>query len=149
MKFTNNDEAAKWTGKNSGSIYPNLTPKQKDILKKVIAEHMKGGVPLRDVVNAILKEFTPEIARLVAITEITRAYAEKEQKEGERLKKEWQDVPVIKIWTTCNDHEVCPICSELEGKEVEIDQSFVEGIFIPPAHPGCRCWIASSTTLAE
>ena len=138
--------------------YPNLTNKQKDILKKAIKEFMQGGVSIKHVVNAISKEFSPELALIVATTEITRAQAEKVQKEGEELKKEWKDVPVIKIWYTCNDtwfdengerQGVCEICEALSGKEVEIDKSFAEGIFIPPVHPSCRCWIDSSTAFGE
>jgi len=129
--------------------YPNLTPKQKDILMKVISEFMKGGKTIGFVVDALSKEFLPEQADLIAITEITRAYAISEQKEGEKLKREWKDVPVVKTWTTNNDFLVCPICRELDGKEVEIDEHFANDIFIPPAHPGCRCWISASTALAR
>jgi len=129
--------------------YPNLTPKQIDILKKVISEYMKGGKPVGYVMDALSKEFPSEQADLIAITEITRAYAISEQKEGEKLKREWKDVPVIKIWTTNNDFLVCPLCRELDGKEVEIDEHFSKDIFIPPAHPGCRCWINATTALAR
>lgn len=129
--------------------YPNLTSKQQELVKKAILEFMKGGKTIGFVVDALSKEFPPEPADLIAITEITSAYAISEQKEGEKLKIEWKDVPVVKIWTTNNDFLVCPICEELDGKEVEIDEPFAKDIFIPPAHPGCRCWISATTALAR
>jgi SPP1 gp7 family putative phage head morphogenesis protein len=129
--------------------YPNLTSKQQEILKKVISEFMKGGKTIGFVVDALSKEFPTEQADLIAVTEITRAYAISEQKEGEKLKREWKDVPVVKIWTTNQDFLVCPICRELDGKEVEIDEPFAKDIFLPPAHPGCRCWISVTPALAR
>ncbi len=146
--------------KNDWLVYPNLTKKQKDILGKAIRNFIdhRHGETINYVTNVLSKEFSKEEAELIAITEITRAQAIAQQKEGEKLKKEWKDVSVIKIWYTCNDtwfdengerQGVCEICEALSGKEVKIDKSFAEGIFIPPVHPGCRCWINTSTALGE
>jgi len=128
--------------------YPKLTNSQQGIVDKAIKEFMKGGKPVRYIWDVLSKEFPPEIAQLVATTEITRAYADKAQKKGAELKKEFPDVRIIKTWYTCNDHEVCPTCRECE-KEVEFDEPFTKDIFKPPAHPGCRCSIDSSTALGE
>jgi SPP1 gp7 family putative phage head morphogenesis protein len=85
---------------------------------------------------------------LIATTEITRAYAEANQIAGEALAKEFEGVPVVKIWYTNEDDKVCPICGEFDGKEIPIDESFGEGVKNPPAHPNCRCWTTTSTRIA-
>jgi hypothetical protein len=142
-----NVEAAKWAEQNAGSAYPDLTKNQREVLIIAVTEFIQQSKTLSYVTDMLLKEFSPEQAKLIAITEITRAYAHAAQIEGEKLGKEHPDVKVIKWWSTHNDDQVCPLCKGLDGKEVEIDKPFAEGIFIPPAHEGCRCWIESCTLL--
>lgn len=50
----------------------------------------------------------------------------------------------VKRWVTADDERVCSICSELDGKEIEIDEGFgfrtrLPRSFqiVPPAHPSC------------
>jgi SPP1 gp7 family putative phage head morphogenesis protein len=105
------------------------------------------GFTIGDAMNLLSKDFDKEKAELIARTEITRAYAWDAQTKGEKQKKEYPDLRVTKTWYTCNDDRVCDICSPLNGKEVDIDKPFTEGVFIPPAHAGCRCWISSSTRI--
>lgn len=42
-----------------------------------------------------------------------------------------------KVWITSDP---CPICEELEGEEVGIEEEFSIGAD-PPAHPNCRCTV--------
>lgn len=51
----------------------------------------------------------------------------------------------MKIWCTAFDERVCPVCGDLEGVEVGMDDDF-DGASSswstrkhPPVHPGCRC----------
>lgn len=54
---------------------------------------------------------------------------------------------MIKRWCTSGDDSVCPICSSLEGTEIDMDDDFsYKGrvLFsgqkmLPPAHPRCAC----------
>ena len=141
-----NVEAAKWAEQNAGSAYPDLTIKQRELLILAVSEFIQKSKTLSYVKDLLLKEFDPAQAEVIAVTEITRAYAHAVLIEGEKLGKEFPGVKVIKSWSTTNDAYVCPICKDLDGKEVDIDNAFAEGIFIPPAHEGCRCWIESCTT---
>jgi hypothetical protein len=105
----------------------------------------KPGTTIGDVVRAL--PIDQERALTVATTEITNMFAEAEEINGKKLKKEYPDVLVIKTWSTCNDDFVCPICASLDGKEVEIPKDFAQGISRPAAHDGCRCWISTTTRI--
>jgi hypothetical protein len=105
----------------------------------------KPGTTIGDVVRAL--PFDQERALMVATTEITNMFAEAEEINGKKLKKEYPDVLVIKTWFTCNDSFVCPICAALADKEVEIDDEFARGISRPAAHDGCRCWMSTTTRI--
>ncbi len=140
-----NIDAAEWALQNAGSTYPDLNQEQIEAIKQVVAEFIKKrGFTVGKVMKILFKYFTEEKAERIAITEITRAYAWAAQIKGEELKKKYPDVRVIKRWYTNNDDQVCGICRPLNGKEVDINKPFAEGVFIPPAHEGCRCWISSS-----
>jgi hypothetical protein len=50
----------------------------------------------------------------------------------------------LKWWTAEDDH-VCPLCQELDGVEVGIEDKFFEDTYTDgmtsPRHPDCRCYI--------
>lgn len=74
---------------------------------------------------------------------------------GREMREQFPDVRVVKKWYTNEDDRVCDICGPLgDGDWIPIDEGFgVEegeaGLMEPPAHPNCRCWISTSTALAE
>ena len=113
----------------------------------------KPGFTLADVMN----QLPYDVARSerIAVTEITRAYAEANQIAGEELRDEFGDVPVVKVWFTNNDDRVCDICGQLDGQEISIDENFVyetkDGKKIevanPPGHVSCRCWTTTTTKI--
>ena len=143
-----NVRAAEWAFQNAGSTYPDLNQEQKEAIRQAVVDFIKEpGFTIGKVMKLLSKHFDEEKAELIATTEITRTYAHVAQIEGEKLKKEFPDVRVIKIWFTCNDDKVCDICAPLNGKEVDINKPFAKGVFIPPAHNGCRCWISSETRI--
>jgi hypothetical protein len=91
-----------------------------------------------------------ERARIVAYTERTRRIAQAELDRGRELASELPDVPVTKLWLTCNDDFVCPVCKALHCNEILIDRKFKAGgqeFDGPPAHEGCRCWLSVGTNI--
>lgn len=48
---------------------------------------------------------------------------------------------VTKQWHTAADEFVCPVCGPIHGKIVGITKTFSRGVFAPPVHPSCRCWV--------
>ena len=78
--------------------------------------------------------------QMIAVTEVTRAYA-----EGNKIA--WRESGVTEgmEWNTANDELVCPICGPLDGEQVPLDDKFDGGFEAPPAHPRCRCWLTPVT----
>lgn len=73
-------------------------------------------------------------ARRIAVTEVTRAYA-----EGNRAAWGAMDYVEGYEWNTANDERVCPICGPLHNVVVKKGELFA-GIYNgPPAHVNCRC----------
>jgi hypothetical protein len=105
------------------------------------------GMTIGDVIGML--PYDEARAVQIATTEITRAYASAAQEAGEMLAEDFPGVDVVTTWWTNVDDRVCPICAPLDGAETPIDEPFVggdgESYPFPPAHPGCRCWVSSST----
>lgn len=83
----------------------------------------------------------------IATTEMAFAY-NKGADEGMKQAQEQHLIgKVKKTWSTAADEGVCPICSALDGKEVDMGNDFDfkgESLYsgqkqTPPAHPRCRC----------
>ena len=105
------------------------------------------GQTLGDTMNQLSSSFSLERARMIAVTETTRAFAEGNKIAGLEMKEKFPDVKVVKTWETNNDDRVCDICGPLQGEEVEIDEPFSSGDDKPPAHINCRCWHLVSTKI--
>jgi len=100
------------------------------------------GATLGDVMKILeAAGFNETRAMRIAITEITRVYAEANQIYGFALKQLYPNYKVTKEWFTNVDDRVCPICKPLDGKRIDINESF-KGIGNPPAHVNCSCWTA-------
>ena len=150
IKSLHNITAEKWALQNAGDTYPNLNKKERKLVRTAVAKFIRqSGFTVGDAMDILRKDFSEEQAEIIAITEITRAYAHAAQIEGEEMKHEFPDVKVIKTWYTNNDDHVCEICKSFHGKTVEIMQPFSNDVFLPPAHAGCRCWISSSTSILD
>jgi SPP1 gp7 family putative phage head morphogenesis protein len=148
LKFSLSDiSIPDWITQNAPITYPGLTEQQRELVSSAVASFGNTGFTVGKVIELLINEFGQEQAEAIAITEITRRNAYNRQRKGERLKKEFADVPVVKTWFTNNDDHVCPTCRALDGKRVEIDEEFAPDIFIPPAHIGCRCWMSTSTDI--
>ena len=102
-----------------------------------MARHVADGESLAQLVRRIagLHTFSEDRARMIAVTEVTRAFA-----EGNMAA--WRESGVIerRRWNTNNDELVCPICGPRHNMVVDMGASF-DGIDNPPAHPRCRCWV--------
>jgi hypothetical protein len=94
------------------------------------------------VAKMLMEYFSKEDAKIIAATEITRYYANKDMKEAMGIYHELSKNPSFhmnKIWQTANDNFRCPVCKGLHGVSVPLIENFPGGIFQPPACPGCRC----------
>jgi hypothetical protein len=148
-----NAEAAEWARKYAFDFIKDIDATTVDILKNAITAFVETpGFTIGDIMDAL--PFDEKRSLSIAVTETTRAYAQGQQMAGDQLKQEFPDVRVVKIWFTNNDDLVCELCGPLEGVEVENNENFYEPGSAyedgnPPRHPNCRCWVQTTTALAE
>lgn len=103
---------------------------------EAVARWVENGEPLsslvRDLTAAPGAPFNRRRAKLIAQTETTRVYSM-------GAEASYQESGVVKQveWRTARDERVCPVCGGNHGKRFPLGSSTK-----PPAHPGCRCWLA-------
>jgi hypothetical protein len=147
-----NQQAAEKAREYVYGLVRGINDTTRDALRNAVSSFVQTpGMTIGDLSNLIAPSFGADRADRIAITEVTRAYASGEMAAGNALRQEFPGVRVVKIWFTNNDDIVmkCPICWPLEGQEVELNEDFEGGYDQPPGHPGCRCWLETTTALAE
>jgi hypothetical protein len=78
---------------------------------------------------------------MIARTETIKASSEGQHQMWQQARaKGLLDASIRRQWITTVG--ACPICAGLDGETRRLDESFSGGVFIPPAHPGCRCTTA-------
>ncbi len=144
-----NEGAARWARRYAGELVKQIDGTTLRVLRSAIADFVATPeMTIQDVMDRL--PFDSSRAMMVAVTEITRSYAEATIKTGKALRRQYPDVKVIKRWFTNEDSLVCDLCRENEDAgEVNIDEPFPSGDDAPPAHPGDRCWIESSTRMVD
>lgn len=141
-----NMDAAEWAASYAGELITGVDETTLEAVQKALELFITTpGMTIGDVMNAL--PFGEERALRIAVTEITRAYAQGQVIAGEALQREYPDVKVVKTWFTNADDLVCDICGPLDGAEAELEESFEGGIDEPPAHVNCRCWIQTRTRI--
>ncbi|GIV82074.1 MAG: hypothetical protein KatS3mg051_1428 [Anaerolineae bacterium] len=110
-----------------------------------LAQFIEGKLPELDVPEGwsggkLKWALSRERARLIAQTETTRAFA-----EGSIAR--WEQAGVtLGRWRTNNDELVCPICGALNNVVGNLRAGWQHPktgrLYRPPAHPGCRCFLA-------
>lgn len=144
-----NSEAAEWARRYAYTLVRAIDDVTRAALRQAVAAFIETpGMTLADVAAAL--PLAGPRAELVAVTEVTRAYAEGQKLAGERMAAQFPDVAVRKRWFTNRDDRVCPICAPLHNQEVDRQAKFSSAgiaLELPPAHPRCRCWIDYRTRI--
>lgn len=109
-----------------------------EVTKKKIATQIRRSIGLgetrdkmADRINKII--VNPKRATTIAQTESIRTFSSARLEVGRRLgikRKMWQ--------TTISP---CPICAELNNKEIGMEELFNGELDGPPGHPNCKCHI--------
>lgn len=151
---TTNTEAAEWARKYGYDLVKKIDDQTRAALQQAVSAFVETpGMTIGQVMDML--PFDEERALRVAVTEITRAYGRGQQMAGEALAAEFPDVKVVKKWFTNQDDKVCELCGPLgNGDWIPIDDPFYEPEDDyqdgnPPRHVNCRCWIQTSTEIAE
>lgn len=132
-----NERVRRWAERYAALLVKGITEVTRDGIRAAISAWMESGGELDELVHAVERFFSPERARAIAVTEVTRAYA-----EGNR--QTWTAIGADgMMWMTAQDELVCDTCGDLAGQRVGIREQFHSGDFtgIPPAHPNCRCYL--------
>ena len=146
-----NIEAAKWAKKYSFELIKGLDETTIQSVREAVSAFIEvPGTTIGDVMDLIMTpDMTDARAMRIAVTEITRAYGESTQLAGEAMAAQFPDLTFEKTWYTNNDDIVCPVCGDLDGVTVPLEDEFTDGVLNPPAHVNCRCWSDTNSSMAK
>ncbi len=133
-----NLEAIHWARDYSYELVKGLTETTRGVVSYA-TERWLGtpGMTEGQLEALLVPAFGPVRAEMIAITEVTRAYAEATNLHQGLLKEAGIDME--RVWNTSSDERVCPICGPLNGQpEAVWRKLFPKG---PPAHTRCRCFV--------
>lgn len=129
-------DAARWASQYSYELIRGINSTTQARMQQAVTDWFQERTTLRDLVRELEPTFGRKRAKLIALTETTRA-----AREGSTLGYENSGVVKEVEWATVVDERVCPICGGLHGKRAPLRGAFPNGASQPPAHPGCRCFI--------
>ena len=142
-----NEDARAWAQNHVGTLIGGIDETTLARTRSAIAQWVQNGEPLSMLIEDLAPIFGTQRAQLIASTEVTRAYAEANQRVYREAGIRYME------WRAAADELMCPICGALNGQIVGIDDKFDAALdddirtqfrvnfAIPPAHPRCRCWI--------
>lgn len=132
-----NLQAARWAEEWSSQLVRAITESTRRELRDILGRAIREGWGIDEIEEAIAARgvFSRERARLIAITETTRSFATANAIA-------WNAAGVERgRWFTAADDRVCPICDARAGKSFPLLSSASFDSDLPPAHPGCRCYL--------
>lgn len=120
-----------------------LTESQVAQTKRLYDQLREKGVPhkkaLRKQMIFAAKKHR-ERAASIAQTEMAYAYNAATQTSVENAIRSGDiSEDSCKYWKTAKDETVCKKCNSVAGEKVKVNETFSNGLFLPPAHPVCRC----------
>lgn len=128
-----NQDALAWARGYAGELVRGLNATTRDVLRQEIAAWIESGEPLDVLARRLAPMFGELRGRVIAETEVTRAFAEGQHQAFQRAGVErW-------TWHTANDERVCHVCQPRDGVTYPMDAER------PPAHVRCRCWMTAAT----
>ena len=123
-----------YTPKTVGKIDQTTADRIKPIIEMF---RTTPGMTIQDITAAVLPLSDPVRAKMIAITETTRAASQATTSYKDYLAE--RGITMTRIWNTENDEIVkkCPICYPLNGvPEADWPADVADG---PPGHVNCRC----------
>lgn len=129
-----------------------VTEHTSNIIRQTISDGLDSNEGIKALTARInqLEGLSASRSELIAVTEVHRA-------QGHAEIEAWNQSSVVesKIWYTALDERTCPECSLMHGKEVELNEVFLDvpglqemgysnydgPVEIAQLHPRCRCTI--------
>jgi len=119
-----------------------FTDQMSQITARVLATGLASGLSPYDIARQMNKSITSlgkKRALVIARTEVIAAHAEGQLDSYERLGVE--ELKVMAEWSTAGDDRVCPLCVDLDGVVMTVQEA--RGLI--PRHPNCRCsWLPAN-----
>jgi len=116
-------------------------------ISRVLADGLSQGVGPATMASRMTKTIsgiTKKRALVMARTEVIAAHAEGQLDSFEDLGV--KEIGAMAEWSTAGDDRVCPLCAELEGTVMTVEEA--RGLI--PRHPNCRCaWIPANVGETE
>jgi len=139
-----NTAAADWVRDYSFGLVTRLTNTTREVLRRAMTTVIETpGILPGDLAQLLEPAFGAYRAEMIAVTEVTRAYAQAENQYQREIAE--YGVEMRRIWHTAMDDKVCAICGPLDGLREDGPKGwaaqFPDG---PPAHPNCRCGLGLS-----
>ncbi len=131
-----NEIARRWAIRYGSMLIKDIAEVTRQAINTEVAYFVDNSLTINQLRDRItdLGAFGEARARRIAVTEVTRAYA-----EGNLQAWANSGVAKKKRWNTAVDELVCPICAPLHRHVVATNELFAGLYHSPPAHPNCRC----------
>ncbi|MCZ2459160.1 MAG: hypothetical protein LC128_06000 [Chitinophagales bacterium] len=131
-----NENAVTWTSQYTFDLVRGINETSQRLLRNSIDAYFRNPTTIGDLQRSLSGVFSPMRAEMIAVTEVTRAAAEGEQRVVDQIIADNPGMESIDIWMTNRDDITCPICGERHQQPR--GSNWTEN---PPAHPRCRCWL--------
>mgnify|MGYP001221607406 CR=1 FL=1 len=142
-----NEHAAAAARRYTFDLVRGITDTTRTALRQKVAAFAETPAQdLKTLGEEIGRVFGPVRGEMIATTEVTRAAVQGTQDLIAEIRSMDPQAQVVDVWRTSNDELVCPVCAPLNG----VRRS--GGVFrhpdgtshdAPPAHPRCRCDVAT------
>lgn len=131
-----NEMAHNLAGQATLQFVQQVTSTSIALFREIAEDWIATGGTLEELIERLIPIFGETRANAIAITEITRLYAQANIEA-------WRSTGVVegKRLMTAEDELVCPICGPVDSEEVGLDEVFSTGDQHPPFHVRCRCWV--------
>lgn len=149
FKFdASNPAAVSWADAHAAELIDGISETTRDDIRDLVAESLEGEYDVADLASQISDLLGDDTrADLIARTESMNAANEGQLQLWDQAAEDGLINPntAQKEWIVGDDEKLCPICQDMDGEQVGLDEDFnVDGedIDAPPAHPNCRCTVA-------
>lgn len=135
-------QAQNWATEYAASLARDLLNTRTSNLQRIAAGAPDLPLQKKDLIALLLSALAVGGAATIAVTEISNAISQGEQRTRETLERDGSTVE--SIWYTQEDERVCPECGPRHGN--------TEGngwALPPPLHPNCRCYLGYRVTDAS
>jgi SPP1 gp7 family putative phage head morphogenesis protein len=127
-----NMAASDWARTYTYQLVKGITASSRNYLQNELVQWIDSGQPIDALAESIAPMFGKVRAQMIAVTEVTRAFASGNDAA-------WRESNVV--WGfdvfTAEDDRVCPICSDVVAHNPYQLGDFAGEM---PFHVNCRCW---------